>query len=310
MPMIGDNDSGRFLRLEQAGSNDTYRVFLCGIGSALFHDNGLLPYAYQDSDSLVARLLFDECDEIKKGKKEEPSSVAFKDSGFYIMKNRNMYSFINCSPIGTEGRGAHSHNDRLSVLLYVKGEDIIIDPGVYAYTASMEIRDRYRNVEAHATVCINGKQPNRLNPPGCWWGYLDDTRCQCLNWDASSDKSFFEGEHYAYCRLDIPVIHNRQVESNENMLEICDQFIKAEEFGNDMTVDYHFMLGPSCRVSIEGQHAEITSNHVNVTATTKLGRWSQSKGWYAPKYGVEEETTALHIHFDKFIDHNELVFAW
>ncbi len=310
MPVIGDNDSGRFLPLENTGASDTYRLFLCGLGAALFDDMGLLPAAYKDSDSVCAYLMFDGLGSMKKEDRKYGPSTAFRDSGFYIIKTDDVYSFITCGLLGTEGRGTHAHNDRLSVLLYVKGEDIVIDPGVYAYTASMKLRDMYRNAEAHATVMINGKQPNRLNPPGCWWGYLDDTKCRCLKWEVSEDRVFFEGEHYGYSRLEIPVVHSRQVECIENTLRISDRFIKDEKSGNDMAVDYYFTLGPECRVAVDGRSVEIKANDVTVTARTKCGQWEKRDAWYAPEYGVSRKTTSLHIGFEKFINENEIIFTW
>jgi hypothetical protein len=284
MPIVGDGDSGRFLCLEDAGNNDTYRVFLSAVGAALYSDTSLLPQAYTDKDITAACTLFDEQGELVKEEEIIPASIAFKETGFYIMKTRDVYSFISCGPIGTNGLGSHSHNDRLEVLLNVKGEDIIIDPGVYVYTASMKYRDLFRNVEAHSTVCVNGKQPNRLNPPGCWWGYFDDTKCKCLKWEVLGEKTIFEGEHYGYCRLDIPVVHRRRSECTNNSLYIKDMLLKAKNFGNEMTVDFRFTLGPECKVSADGEKALIKSNDIIVTAITtkghvRGGRKTQGNTW-------------------------------
>jgi len=243
-------------------------------------------------------------------KPKPAKSVAFPDSGFYVLRNPEAYAFVCCAPIGTAGKGAHSHNDRLEVLLSLRGEDIVIDPGVYAYTASKKYRNMYRDVEAHATVRINGLQPNRLNPEDCWWGYRDDTRCECTDFRDDGETTYFQGRHHAYERMDIPVTHSRSVELKMTELVIHDRFLKDERFGNEMPVDYYFMLGPSCGVESHPEYLTIRSGAVEVCLKTQHGTWSVEKGFYAPTYGAHAVTTLLHIHFDKFIEENEIRFSW
>ena len=94
-------------------------------------------------------------------------------------------------------------------------------------------------------------------------------------------------------------------------LEISDSFIKDKRFGNDMSVEYSFMLGADCAVSHKDDRTlEIRSGDVTVTAYTELGTWIVEDGFYAPMYGAIDDTKRLRIRFDKFIEANEVRFSW
>src|SRR4029079_1395988 len=49
---------------------------------------------------------------------EPPSSVAFPDGGFYVLRSRDAHVFIDCGEVGMRGRGGHGHNDILSFELF------------------------------------------------------------------------------------------------------------------------------------------------------------------------------------------------
>lgn len=54
----------------------------------------------------------------------------------------------------------HTHNDKLSIELMVDGKYIARDPGGYVYTAAPEIRNRFRGTKAHNTVYVKGMEQN------------------------------------------------------------------------------------------------------------------------------------------------------
>ena len=51
--------------------------------------------------------------------------------------------------VAENGLGGHAHNDQLCLELNLDGEDLIVDPGSYIYTAIPSIRNQYRSVTAH-----------------------------------------------------------------------------------------------------------------------------------------------------------------
>ena len=89
-------------------------------------------------------------------------SRAFSDAGWFIMRHNKDYCFISCGPNGQNGRGGHAHNDKLSFELMLDGEDVIVDPGTYAYTSNPEERNKFRSTAYHNTVTLNGFEQNLI----------------------------------------------------------------------------------------------------------------------------------------------------
>lgn len=54
----------------------------------------------------------------------------------------------------------HTHNDKLSVEVFVDGTYITRDPGAYIYTAFPMIRDKFRSVKAHNTIHVDDFEQN------------------------------------------------------------------------------------------------------------------------------------------------------
>ena len=73
----------------------------------------------------------------------------YPDFGLYIWKGKRLYLTFRCGEHGQRGNGGHSHNDQLSIELWIDGKPIIVDPGTYLYTSSMKERNRYRSIRAH-----------------------------------------------------------------------------------------------------------------------------------------------------------------
>ena len=76
----------------------------------------------------------------------------YEKFGLTIIKNKNkdFYLSIYNAPLGQKGFGGHSHNDKLSIELNIKGKDLIVDPGVYVYTLNINERNKFRSTKAHS----------------------------------------------------------------------------------------------------------------------------------------------------------------
>lgn len=119
---------------------------------------------------------------------------AFPDFGLWIFRSDRLFLAIRCGAIGYAGRGAHAHNDQLSIELTIDGEDWIADPGSYLYTASPRLRNAYRSVLAHFAPESGKREPGRLDLGDFWLG--DEAQAQCL---AFHDGRFV-GEHHGFGR--------------------------------------------------------------------------------------------------------------
>lgn len=91
------------------------------------------------------------------------SSQFFPDAGLLLMEAGECQVVLDAGPFGP-GAAAHSHADSLSVLVNVRGEEWLIDPGTFTYAGKASDRNGFRGTAAHNTVRIGGL--NQADPAG------------------------------------------------------------------------------------------------------------------------------------------------
>jgi hypothetical protein len=116
----------------------------------------------------------------------------FADFGLWIFRSDRVFLAIRCGSIGHGGRGAHAHNDQLSIELAIDGEDWIADPGSYLYTPFPRLRNAYRSVHAHYAPSYGRREPGRLDLGDFWLGNESQARCLAF------DENGFVGEHSGF----------------------------------------------------------------------------------------------------------------
>ena len=311
IPLVGDTDDGRFLYLETPHSHKRDWRFLSCVGAALFDDPALLAETVSPRDWAAAQLLLGV--QPWENQPVESRSSSYPDVGFYIMRGSGFYSLISCGPIGTDGKGGHCHNDKLSLTLCVDGREVLIDPGVYVYTASKRYRDLYRSVSSHNTVVLADQEQNRFLDESPWWGCHEDTRCKCINRENSLERDVFIGQHEGYLRLDTPVLHRRQIawqKRNRKMI-ITDEMIKQDSAKPAPRMQWTFMLHPECQIaSIEEQIAVVEQGGLQLEFLTSSGRWQASTGFYSPSYGIKQVCPRLTINYPIGVAENTVIISW
>src|SRR6185437_12801188 len=101
-------------------------------------------------------------------------SSAFRHGGAYILRSPQGHIFIDCGPLGLGGLGGHGNNDALSFEAWLGGAALIVDPGSFVYTASVEDRNLFRSTAMHNTPQIDGEEVNRFVAPDNLWNLYDD----------------------------------------------------------------------------------------------------------------------------------------
>jgi len=157
---FGDNDSGRLLKLYNRHSLE--QDYLLSIGYGMF----------QDKQFCISEITYDILSFLFWGEnyaKEyelncqsiyNMQSKGLDKSGIYVLRNKNFYLAVSCMPNGQNGKGVHTHNDKLSFELCYKDIDIVVDPGTYAYTTFTNERNKFRSTSYHNTVQENGFEQN------------------------------------------------------------------------------------------------------------------------------------------------------
>jgi len=178
IPQIGDNDSGRFLKLQPvlqskgdgSGLDENYldHRHLVAAMNGLFDREDFTAFTGQGwFEREVVRSLAGNTHlpsyllETDKNKEDnEPKLYTFSGFGLYIYRSKNLYLAVRCGSIGQNGKGGHAHNDNLSFELNVKGRDFIVDGGTYLYTPLPKIRNEFRSTRAHNTLAVDGYEQN------------------------------------------------------------------------------------------------------------------------------------------------------
>jgi hypothetical protein len=124
-PLMGDDDSGRFMPLGTYGS--------------------------------------DTRDHRHLGPPAPQGSVSYRAGGFHVIRDGELYVLVRCGDVGFGGRGVHAHCDQLSFELFAGGRPLVVDPGSYLYTADAAARNAFRGTRFHATVTIDGADQSPLD---------------------------------------------------------------------------------------------------------------------------------------------------
>ncbi len=113
---------------------------------------------------------------------------------------------MRAGPHGQDGIGGHAHNDALSFSLWFGGAPVVIDPGTGVYLGRPALRDRFRGVLAHATLCVDGLEPSEVleSRP---FALPDDTRAKIEVHEPNAWRAI--GVHHGYQRLG--VLHRREI---------------------------------------------------------------------------------------------------
>lgn len=205
-PGFGDSDDGRLLRLAPRSMRD-HRPLL-GTGAVLFDRPDFNAAAGRD---LAEAIWIWGAKAVRHAPFSSPqTSCCFPDTGLYIMRDHALYLAIQAGFAGRSGRGAHAHNDCLSLELSAHGVDFIVDSGTFVYTASFSTRRRFQGTGAHNVVMVDGEEMAGWKE-GQFWGLAEDVRPLVKRWTSNQEYDVFVGEHYGYTRLPWPVVHSRRV---------------------------------------------------------------------------------------------------
>lgn len=223
-PQIGDNDDGRLHILSNYfGWNKQDHRYLLSLGQYLFPHNSLfaeynLPF-FEETYLLIPEAFASR----QVNNIQILESMSFPDSGFYILRNKNIYCLVKAGNLGLKGLGGHDHNDLFSFVLNVKAKDFIIDPGTYNYTAYPALRNLFRSVKMHNTLSMNDREIYSIPADNLF--KLDNTaKITHLNWTSNKKSDILEASHDGFFSLPSQVVSKRSFifDKENGILKIVD----------------------------------------------------------------------------------------
>jgi len=299
-PVIGDADDGRLHILSKNEIND--HRYLLSIGAVLFNRKDFKACAGGFNEEafwltgLDGLRRFEEIRDVKFRSK----SKAFKDGGFFIMRDDEYYMIIRCGDVGMGGMGGHAHCDTLSFELAIADTTFIVDPGAYVYTASPVWRNLFRSTSYHNTILVDDTEMNRFDRRHLF-SMQNDAIGIVNRWLTSEEFDFFDGVHLGYIRLKDPVIHRRQVFFNKRhnpKYWIVRDIISAKKRHK---YDFFLHFNPmkiSCDNSLNVKTENKNKLNLAVIPLKKDSlSISISNGWVSKSYG--QKSTAKIVQYTK-----------
>lgn len=197
---IGDNDSGRLLKLTPMGNGIEENVLdhrtllssACGLFNGLafkeivirdipleyslisslkkkkcvsghIYESGIVQYGTIPECKLPyikSHRLFYEEGIKEHGILDDLQMHYFADFGLLVMRSERLFLSFVTDTAKRNVPVGHMHNDKMSIEIIVDGEYITRDPGSYIYTSAPSVRNRFRSTSAHNVIRVDKKEQN------------------------------------------------------------------------------------------------------------------------------------------------------
>lgn len=209
LPNYGSNDGANLFPI----TYDNYRDFRSSLNLANIVNSGYS--LFEGHKKLVEFFSLED-----KGLKEVEKKIEFKDGGYYILKNKNLFCFIRCHSY----KHRPASNDMFHLDIWSSDKNIFCDTGSYSYNTDKKFKNNFIGVMGHNTVMINdsNQMAQVLN-----FGYSNWTKAKCIDFS----KNHFFGENYAY-QKEFGIVHQRDLKLEDDKIIIIDNIKTIKENTN------------------------------------------------------------------------------
>lgn len=304
LPMLGDDDGGRALSLER-GNYHSFQDGLC-LGAILYRRGEFKHQAGGFCEEALWLLGKNAMDDFRHVESAEPAETraSFSSAGYLIQ--RSGWGPLDSQlvfDVGGPGllTGAHVHADALSVTLFSRGRELLVDPGTFVYNCAPEWRSYFRSTRAHNTVTIDDR--DQAEQGGTFrWNTRYRTRAKLE--PALSGVEYAEAEHDGYQRLPHGVIHRRR------LLHLPpESWIVVDDFrgSGEHKFDFHYHFPPDIELSaLERDEAgvlvreertgllmSLVASEPFTSAELIRGETGRIGGWASHGYGEKHPCSTL-----------------
>ena len=263
LPNIGDCDDGRvelilddlqqMLLLPVPERNSLRISNLLGLGKRLFGGRG------GSTEDAQWYGVTNTCEDTSSSASRTDSSrqrvTVFQQSGIAIAVAEQAEILFFAVPNGIFGKGSHNHNDKLSFVLRLGGQEVFCDSGTGTYTRDPTLRNQFRATSAHNAVVVDGQEQNTID--------TGRTGLFCMGSEAEvgvieewreNGQLCLRASHSGYKRLGL--MHTRTI----RLLEAKPAAIVEDHLGGSGShrFEINFQLAPGWKVSsVENLQSEI-----------------------------------------------------
>ncbi len=294
-PLVGDADDGRVQMLGTQAIGD--HRYLLSNAAVRFNRPDFKARAECFADESFWTLGPDGLERFRAiaDSHEPPSSVAFPEGGFYVLRSRDAHVFIDCGDVGMRGRGGHGHNDILSFELFLNGMNIVTDCGAYLYTASREWRNAFRSTAFHNSVQVDDEEVNRFISPDALWQLQYDAHPVDVALTRRPRVDYFCGSHDGYERLTYPVTHTRECVLDRTHPRVLVRDSLTGAGWRELTWRFH--LDPAITPYVDSRGVRLSDGAREVWVIAGVSPTDVlldiEDGWVSPSYGVRVPAKVL-----------------
>lgn len=306
VPMVGDADDAHMVRLSQEADWSHDRSLLA-TGAVLFERGDLAAKAGNFDDK--SRWLLGDAAAAKFATLVRPEvelpRTAFPEGGYYLLGARygaadEVRAVVDCGPLGYLSIAAHGHADALAMVLSAGGQELLVDPGTYAYHTQKKWRNYFRGTFAHNTVRVDGVDQSEIGGNFLW---LRKAKAYHEVAETQGDVQRFIGWHDGYHHLADPVTHRREITFNatNNCFDVTD--VLTCKGRHEIELCWH--IAETCTVVLTDDCATVNSGAVRLTLTMAqailkpvmmCGQDEPPAGWISRSFDVKVPTSTLVWH--------------
>jgi hypothetical protein len=304
VPSIGGADDGKCIRMGQLPFWD-FRAFQA-FGAVRYHRADFRFAAGEFFEDALWLLGPDGRDRFLAMKEAEPPlSSSLPASGYFVLRNRwSSDADYLCFDCGEQAAGlrrddvpsaAHGHADCLSIVLWLRGRPVLVDPGFYCYNGDPEWEVHFRQTAAHNTARVDRRDQSR-HVHKMAWSHVFEPMLEA--WLPTRGSGAVGGSHDGYGRDTAGVVHRRAVWLHPiGCCIVCDQF--AGRGPHDVEINYQFAPGFArlCDdTTLLYENAEVAwTGSTSLRSRMGCGEERPDGGWIAPSLGIRTPAPRLTL---------------
>lgn len=304
VPMIGDADDALMVRLHTGGDDwDPYRSLLAS--SAVLFRRADFKAASKGFDDKSRWLLGADGARSYNALPDVPALPArraFDDGGYTVLGSRfgsrdELRLIADAGPLGYLSIAAHGHADALAFTLSARGEELLIDPGTYAYHTDRLWRDWFRGTSAHNTVTVDDLDQSVIGGNFMW---LHKARSTLEAVTLGTERDIWQASHDGYRRLRDPVLHRRRIEVEHARGMVCVDDTLQCAGSHLASFNWHVAESAHARldgdaVIVETARARLRLRMIDAPGPPTLLRGSTAPigGWVSRRFGAKQPTTQV-----------------
>ena len=294
-PMIGDDDNARLLSF--SNYSFSYHEYLLNISNAVFHTNY---YTTIVNCPEVYFLCVDETNISNSNEFIKPLSTIYKDAGFSIIRHDDYSIFINNSGlsrhpnINKKFNSTHTHCDLLSFDFSIGNNHFIVDPGTYAYTSSVKLRNEFRSTAKHNTLIIDNLDIHKL-PVDDMFSVENFAYPTLFEFSENEQLISINAAHNAYEKIGVNYTRSFEFQKIDNVFTIIDKMVSNTR--HTCCLNFHFAENMIPKIeneyviieAIDGSKIQLS---FNCLSNFKL---KIKEDTVSPSYGIIRNSNSLEI---------------